>query len=89
VAHQQIKTIPITQQVPVYVTRETDDRFPLPCGFVRLHNAYAGNTSPQPFPSPPVQLTPTNAPLQLLPLSPSSAPITGSPSAGKPTSKPG
>jgi hypothetical protein len=52
VAHQQIKTIPITQQVPVYVTRETDDRFPLPCGFVRLHNAYAGNTSPAAVPLP-------------------------------------
>lgn len=45
-AHQKIKTIPITQQVPVYVTRETDDRFPLPCGFVRLHNAYAANADP-------------------------------------------
>lgn len=44
-AHQKIKTVPITQEVPIYVTRETDDRFPLPCGFVRLHNAYASNSA--------------------------------------------
>lgn len=45
-AHQKIRTVPITQEVPIYVTRETDDRFPLPCGFVRMHNAYASNLGP-------------------------------------------
>lgn len=29
------------RKVPQYVTPETDKRFPLPCGFVRLHDAAA------------------------------------------------
>jgi hypothetical protein len=45
-AHQQIKTVYITQKVPTYVSAETDSRFPLSCGFVRLHDAYAANVDP-------------------------------------------
>jgi hypothetical protein len=42
--HQKIvyRTQTLIQQVPQYVTPETDARFPLPCGFIRLHNAAAG-----------------------------------------------
>jgi hypothetical protein len=29
----------IVERIPVYVTEETDRRYPLPCGLVRLHDA--------------------------------------------------
>src|ERR1043166_8262760 len=36
-AHERIvtRTVTTVKEVPIYVTRETDARFPLPCGFVR------------------------------------------------------
>lgn len=37
----RIETRTIIQKVPVYVTPEIDRRYPLPCGFVRVHNAAA------------------------------------------------
>lgn len=42
-AHQKIVTVTqrIIQKVPQYVTPETDAHFPLPCGFIRLHDAAA------------------------------------------------
>lgn len=48
-AHQQIITVTqhTIQKVPTYVTPETDKRFPLPCGFVRLHNAAASGVEPE------------------------------------------
>ena len=41
------------KKVPVYVTRETDARFPVPCGFVRLHDAAALGADPDTVPNPP------------------------------------
>lgn len=38
----------ITKEVPVYVTPETDRLFPLPNGFVRLHDAAAQRSLPGP-----------------------------------------
>lgn len=42
-ARQKIvyRTQTLIQKVPEYVTPETDARFPLPCGFIRLHDAAA------------------------------------------------
>lgn len=40
----QTKTL--IQKVPVYVTQEVDRAFPLPCGFVRLHDAAALGVPP-------------------------------------------
>lgn len=41
------------RRTPNYVTPETDARFPLPCGFVRLHNAaQAGGVDPSAIPLP-------------------------------------
>jgi hypothetical protein len=47
-AHQKIvyRTQTIIQKVPEYVTPETDARFPLPCGFLRLHDAAASSVDP-------------------------------------------
>lgn len=47
-AHQQIVTVTqhIIQKVPVYVTAQTDNMFPLPCGFIRLHDAAAAGSDP-------------------------------------------
>lgn len=46
--HQRIITVTqrIIQKVPVYVTPQTDSKFPLPCGFVRLHDAAASGADP-------------------------------------------
>lgn len=35
----QAETITIIKKVPVYVTKETDDRFPVPCGLYRILRA--------------------------------------------------
>lgn len=53
-AHQKIVTVTqhIIQKVPTYVTPETDKRFPLPCGFVRLHDAAADGVEPAAVPFP-------------------------------------
>ena len=53
-AHQQVVTQiqHIIQKVPVYVTAKTDTAFPLPCGFVRLHDAAASATDPAAVPIP-------------------------------------
>lgn len=41
------------RRTPIYVSPETDARFPLPCGFVRLHNAaVAGGADPSTIPLP-------------------------------------
>lgn len=40
------------QRIPAYVTPETDALFPLPCGFVRLHNAAAVAADPAAIPLP-------------------------------------
>lgn len=47
-AHQKIITVTqhIIQKVPQYVTPQTDARFPLPCGFIRLHDASALGVEP-------------------------------------------
>lgn len=53
-AHQKIVTVTqhIIQKVPVYVTAQTDNLFPLPCGFIRLHDAAASGTDPAAVPIP-------------------------------------
>lgn len=45
---QKIVTVTntIVKKVPVYVTQKTDAAFPLPCGFVRLHDAAATGVDP-------------------------------------------
>lgn len=52
--NQQLQnTITNLQRTASYVTPETDARFPLPCGFVRLHNAaVAGAVDPATIPLP-------------------------------------
>ena len=42
-AVERVRTVfqTITKEVPVYVTVQTDQRFPLPVGFVRVHDAAA------------------------------------------------
>lgn len=54
----------ILKEVPVYVTRQADDRCPVPVGFVRLHDAAAenrvpdsGNTGDPDAPAPGVALS--------------------------------
>jgi hypothetical protein len=53
-AHERIvtRTVTTVKEVPIYVTRETDARFPLPCGFVRLHDAAALGVDPADIPNP-------------------------------------
>lgn len=53
-AQQKIvtRTVEIVRKVPVYVSPETDKHFPLPCGFVRLHDAAALGTEPDAIPNP-------------------------------------
>lgn len=53
-AQQKIVTVTntITRKVPQYVTKETDAAFPLPCGFVRLHDAAASGVDPDTVPIP-------------------------------------
>jgi hypothetical protein len=38
----------ITKEIPVYVTPEADAACVIPAGFVRIHDAAAGNTAPEP-----------------------------------------
>ena len=40
------QTQTVIKKVPVYVTAKTDATFPLPCGFVRLHDASASGKDP-------------------------------------------
>lgn len=40
----QTKTV--IEKVPYYVSAETDATFPLPCGFIRLHDAAASGADP-------------------------------------------
>lgn len=47
------KTVEIVRKVPVYVTKEVDRAFPLPCGFVRLHDAAARGIAPSEVSLPP------------------------------------
>lgn len=42
----------VVEKVPVYVTAETDRRYPLPWGFVRLHDAAALGLDPAAVPNP-------------------------------------
>lgn len=51
-ARQKIveKTVTIIRKVPKYVTPETDARFPLPCGFIRLHDAATSGADPATIP---------------------------------------
>lgn len=53
-AHQQIVTVTqhIIQKVPQYVTPQTDARFPLNCGWLRLHDAAASGVEPAVIPLP-------------------------------------
>lgn len=46
--HQRIQTVTntIIRKVPVYVSAKTDELFPLPCGFLRLHDAAAAGVEP-------------------------------------------
>ena len=46
------QTQTILRKVPVYVTAQTDKSFPLPCGFVRLHDAAASGADPASTPIP-------------------------------------
>lgn len=48
-SHQKIVTVTqhIIQKVPTYVTPEIDKRFPMPCGFIRLHDAAASGVEPE------------------------------------------
>jgi len=40
------QTQTIIQKVPVYVTAQIDQSFPLPCAFIRLHDAAASGADP-------------------------------------------
>lgn len=53
-AHEriQIRTVETVRKVPVYVTAKTDAAFPLPCGFVRVHDASALGVDPADIPNP-------------------------------------
>lgn len=53
-AQAAIRTLTRThiKEVPVYVTAETDRRFPLPVGFVRLHDAAALGVDVSAVPDP-------------------------------------
>tara|TARA_R110000868_G_scaffold26471_6_gene101832 strand:- start:108 stop:635 length:528 start_codon:yes stop_codon:yes gene_type:complete len=57
-SHIQIETVTrtIIREVPKYVTVETDAKFPLPCGFIRLHDASASGSSPSSIPLAPGEL---------------------------------
>lgn len=46
------RTIGLIQEVPIYVTPETDALFPLPCGFIRLHDAVVAGVEPSALPNP-------------------------------------
>jgi hypothetical protein len=46
------RTITTIREVPVYVTAETDRRYPVPVGLVRLHDAAARGVSPASVPDP-------------------------------------
>lgn len=46
------RTITTIREVPVYVTAETDRRYPVPVGLVRLHDAAARGVSPSVVPDP-------------------------------------
>ena len=46
------RTITTIREVPVYVTAETDRRFPVPVGLVRVHDAAARGLSPTEVPDP-------------------------------------
>ncbi|MBD9478515.1 hypothetical protein [Pseudoxanthomonas sp. PXM02] len=43
----------ITKEIPVYVTPEADAACTVPLGFVRIHDAAAANTPPEPAPGDP------------------------------------
>lgn len=53
-AQAEIRTVyrTITERIPVYVTRESDDRCPVPVGFVRLHDHAAAGAAPPAVPDP-------------------------------------
>lgn len=40
------KTVEIVRNVPVYITKEIDRAFPLPCGWIRLHDSAASGLAP-------------------------------------------
>lgn len=42
----------ITREIPIHVTPETDARFPLPCGFVRMHDAAVHEAGADAVPNP-------------------------------------
>lgn len=46
------RTQTLIQKVPEYVTPQTDARFPLPCGFIRLHDAAANGLDVAAVPLP-------------------------------------
>ncbi len=46
------RTITTIREVPVYVSPETDHRFPVPVGLVRVHDAAARGVSPAEVPDP-------------------------------------
>jgi len=46
------RTITTIREVPVYVTAETDRRFAIPVGLVRVHDAAARGVSPAEVPDP-------------------------------------
>lgn len=48
----QAKTITLTKEIPKYVPVEVDRAFPVPCGFVRLHDAAALGVYPQALDNP-------------------------------------
>lgn len=48
----QTRTITITREVPVYVTQQTDQLYPLPCGLLRLHDAAAIGVDPASLDNP-------------------------------------
>lgn len=50
--HQLERMIANLGKVPQYVTPQTDARFPLPCGFARMHNADALAIDPAAVPLP-------------------------------------
>lgn len=51
VERERVVTRTLIQKVPVYVAPETDRRFPLPVGFVRVHDAAVSGAEPLPDPA--------------------------------------
>lgn len=60
----QTRTITLLQRIPVYVTAQTDRKFPMPLGFIRVYNAAltGSDLSTVPDPARAINDTPSGIP---------------------------